>query len=105
MTDLPDGVINDTAALITQPFDPRPNTTLFVTHYGSIDMLQATLDELPALYHRSAVVEPGDNGEARIVIDGDPGFIKFCLDRQGYARIVRILERHGPSTAEIPVTR
>lgn len=81
-----------------------PGTTVFVvTHFGTVALLQSTIDQLPMV---EATVDGVDYGEANVTVTaGDPGLLKFAFERRGYARIVRIAESHGPNTGEIPTTR
>lgn len=80
-------------------------TVLTVVEFGTLDYLRDTLEQLPTIGIRSVTVAPGNfDHEARVIIEGDAGFIRFALEKQGYARVVRIQEDHGPSSREIPVT-
>lgn len=87
--------------------DPPERTTVFiVSDFGTIELLRDTIAGLPQIGF-TATVEAVDfvEYEAKVTIHGDPGFLKFAFERQGYAKIIRIAEPHGPATGEIPVTR
>jgi hypothetical protein len=60
--------------------------TDLVVETNDPDLLDQTLQGLPGV---TVVVDDSYNGVTCVVrIIGDPGFVKFAIDRQGYGRVV-----------------
>lgn len=60
----------------------------FVTNFGTVELLQRTLNLLPM---NSCRVDTSgcQKGEARVTVNSGGGFVRFAFERQGYAHIVR----------------